>query len=178
MLVAWGPPGAKSWSISGLRGVPGRPPEGRRDRPGATSAIVRQLFGNCSAIVRQLCVPLGGVRAAIWEHFCSRALRHDKSDKIHIIFKISRMFGCFCFDSFVFLAAPARERTLLKQGFRLESVTFFACPAFARATKRTRNLEENRSNNYLTTCRKHTQKDKRKHQNVVENCPRSSPEPS
>ena len=155
-----------------------RTPGGPWAAAGGSQGPPRSHFGNCSAIVRQLCVPLGGVRAAIWEHFCSRALRHDKSDKIHIIFKISRMFGCFCFDSFVFLAAPARERTLLKQGFRLEGVTFFACPAFARATKRTRNLEENKSNNYLTTCRKHTQKDKRKHQNVVENCPRSSPEPS
>ena len=34
LLAAWGPPGAKSWSISWLRGVPGRAPEGPGEAPG------------------------------------------------------------------------------------------------------------------------------------------------
>ena len=43
LLVAWGPPGAKSWSISGLRGVPGRPPEGAEEAPGGD---FRRIFCN------------------------------------------------------------------------------------------------------------------------------------
>ena len=138
---------AKSWSIAGLRGVPGRPPEGRRDRPGATSAIVRQLFGNCESPWVAFGRPFGSIFAA---GLCGTT----KVTKFASYSRLAECFGCCCFDSFVFLAAPARERTLLKQGFRPEGVTFFACPAFARATKRRRNPEENKSKPYLTTCRK------------------------
>ena len=33
----------------------------------------------------------GGSGRPFWKHFCSRALRHEKSDKFHIIFNISGM---------------------------------------------------------------------------------------
>ena len=53
LLAPWGPPGAESWSISGLRGVPGRPPEGPGEAPGG------HFGGHCS----------------------SRALEHEKSEE-------------------------------------------------------------------------------------------------
>ena len=40
----------------------------------------------------------GGSGRAFWRHFCSRALRHEKSVKFHIIDNIGAMFfGCCLF---------------------------------------------------------------------------------
>ena len=61
LLAPWGPPGAKSWSISCFRGAAG----GSR----------------------------GGSGRLFWRHFCSRALRHEKSDKC---LRIINMFAIVC----------------------------------------------------------------------------------
>ena len=69
---------------------------------------------------------MGGVRAAIWKHFCSRALRHDKSDKLRILFKISRMFW-LCLFRFLRLPGRAGARTdLVKTGFFAWRVLHFS----------------------------------------------------
>ena len=111
LLAPWGPPGAKSWSISCFRGAAG----GSR----------------------------GGFGRPFWRHFCRKAWRHEKSHKfIRIFFILAPFFGCILFQ-FLRLPGGAGARAhLRKTGFHVESVAFFACPAFARGTKKRRNFEE------------------------------------
>ena len=60
---------------------------------------------------------------------------------------LAPFFGCILFQ-FLRLPGGAGARAhLRKTGFHVEGVAFFACPAFARGTKKSRNLEEKHSKN-------------------------------
>ena len=53
-----------------------------------------------------------------------------------------------------------------KTGFSIEGVVFFACPAFARGTKKRRNFEEKQSKN-IRKCNENTRRNtSEKHQNL------------
>ena len=80
LLAPWGPPGAKSLSISWFRGAAGGS-RGDSGRP-------------------------------FWRHFCRKAWRPEKVMNLSdfSLFLASFLVAC-CFNFFVFLAAPARERT-------------------------------------------------------------------
>ena len=118
LLAAWGPPGAESWSISCLRGVPGRPPEGPGEAPGGH-------FGDIFAAG-----PCGTKKVRNFKEFSTF---------------LEGVFGS-CVFRFLRLPGGAGARAHLeKRGFHVESVAFFACPAFARGTKKRRNFEETQS---------------------------------
>ena len=95
--------------------LPGRPPEGPGEAPGGH-------FGGIFA------ERPGGTKKVI--------------NLSEFSLFLAPFFGCILFQ-FLRLPGGAGARAhLRKTGFHSEGVAFFACPAFARGTKKRRNFEE------------------------------------
>ena len=164
-MAPWTPLG-DPWAPTLLPEAPRSPPGGALGRPGGPHKfVVGGLGASWGEKLVDFSAPGGPREAAggsrggsgrpFWRHFCSRALRDEKSDKLRRFSTfLAVLFGCFLFR-FLRLPGGAGARAHLeKTGFRMEGVAFFAYPAFARGAKKRRNFEEKQLKNNFKTHRK------------------------